>query len=142
MMKVGCQNKTAKSLWPFLLRHGVRNICSSAPAGPRGYWEPDTLRSLREDAGAAGISVDALMHGGLYQCVETGDVRRCAIERVEGAIRAAGEADFRCILYAIPIYAVPFSTGSARSGRALPGMESGTGANPAREDPQERPVHR
>jgi mannonate dehydratase len=114
MMKVGCQNKTAKSLWPFLLRHGTRNICSSAPAGPQGYWEVDTLRKLRDDADAAGISVDALMHRGLYQCVETGDVRRRAIERVQGAIRAAGEAGFGCILYGIPIHAVPFSTGSVR----------------------------
>jgi len=72
----------------------------------------DTLRKLRDDADAAGISVDTLMHGGLYQCVETGDVRKRAIERVQGAIRAAGEAGFRCIQYAIPIYAVPFRTGS------------------------------
>jgi len=108
LMKVGCQNRTAKSMWPFLLRHGVRSICTSAPVGPQGYWEVDTLRKLRDDADAAGLSVDAMQHGGLYQCVETGDVRERAIERVQRAIRAAGEAGLPCILYGIPICAIPF----------------------------------
>jgi len=127
VMKVGCQNKTERSLWPFLLRHGVRNICTSAPVGPRGYWEVDTLRKLRDDADAAGLSVDALQHGGLYPCVESGDVRERAIERVQGAIRAAGEAGLSCILYAIPICAIPFRSAPTpgRGGVSHPSFDLG-----------------
>jgi mannonate dehydratase len=61
-MKLGTQQSSLnEDMFRYFAQFGVRNICGTAPKpGPRGSWEVDDLKRLRDRVESYGISLDLL----------------------------------------------------------------------------------
>ncbi len=100
-MKVGCQRwGSSPEKLPFLLRCGVRHICASpAKAGPDGVWTVETLRQVQKTVADHGMGLDLMYLGVPRTVLVAGDARDRAVEKVQRAVRRAGEAGIPALQY-------------------------------------------
>jgi len=99
----------------YNLRHGVRHLTAAARQRPKGGWDPDELKQMKDNCDKYGVVFEAIRMDSDYIRLSKGPERDREIDTVASNIRKAAQIGVKIITYHWEL--IPFRRNGKTPGR-------------------------